>query len=88
MYSKIVKLHPVSQLFENRPNNSVLPSQINNTDVSRLTIHFDRNIKSTKAHYLYSGWSLIAEIGGYFGLFLGISVSHITLLIDKMFAWF
>ena len=39
-------------------------------------------IQETKTHYTYSELSLIAEIGGYVGLFLGISINQITNLVD------
>ena len=52
---------------------------------SRVHVYFRENIKVIQAHYLYSGLSLIAEIGGYVGLFLGVSVNQITVLIDKIF---
>ena len=61
---------------------------INGQKVAFLRIYFERNIKFTRAHYLYSGLSLIAEIGGYVGLFLGVSVNQITMLMDIAFGWF
>ena len=48
----------------------------------QLVLDFNERIKITKAYYLYSGLSLIAEIGGYVGLFLGVSVIQITNLIN------
>ena len=50
-------------------------------------MNFKRNIKVTEAQYLYSGLSLIAEVGGYVGLFLGVSVNQITILVDKLFGY-
>ena len=52
-----------------------------------MLIFFKENIKVIEGHYLYSGLSLIAEIGGYVGLFLGVSVNQITILVDKLFTW-
>ena len=43
---------------------------------------FKENIKVTKAYHIYSGLSLVAEIGGYVGLFLGVSINQITYLFD------
>ena len=37
----------------------------------KLLIFFKENIKVTKAYHIYSGLSLVAEIRGYVGLFLG-----------------
>ena len=47
-----------------------------------VTIYFKEHIKVIEAHYLYSGLSLIAEIGGYVGLFLGISVNQVSVLFN------
>ena len=57
------------------------------TPVSDLTksgvyFYFPQLIQETKTHYTYSELSLIAEIGGYVGLFLGISINQITNLVD------
>ena len=41
------------------------------------------NIKITEAHWLYSVLSMIAEIGGYVGLFLGVSIIQINHVFDK-----
>ena len=43
-------------------------------------IYFQHRVKVMKSFYAYSGLSLIAEIGGYFGLFLGVSINQITYL--------
>ena len=48
-----------------------------------LKFSFKENIKVTKGYYLYSGLSLIAEVGGYVGLFLGVSVNQIS----NLFQW-
>ena len=57
---------------------------VNNVDknYSSLTIYFDEKIKVIDAHHLYSGLSLIAEIGGYVGLFLGVSVNQVSVLMN------
>ena len=51
----------------------------------KLVIYFKENIKVTKAYHIYSGLSLVAEIGGYVGLFLGVSINQITNLFDVLF---
>ena len=53
--------------------------------ISNLLIYFKENVKITKAYHVYSGLSLIAEIGGYVGLFLGVSINQITNLFDIIF---
>ena len=47
-----------------------------------LKFEFEPVVKVTRGIYLYSVLSLIAEIGGYVGLFLGVSFNQITKLTD------
>ena len=49
--------------------------------IARVQIYFKENITVTKAYHIYSGLTLIAEIGGYVGLFLGISMNQIGKLL-------
>ena len=49
---------------------------------SYVEIVFPKVIKVYERSYTYSGLSLIAEIGGYVGLFLGISVNQVTNVLD------
>ena len=51
-------------------------------EVAIVSLVFEKLIKETKSYYTYSGLSLIAEIGGYVGLFLGISVNQLINLWD------
>ena len=46
-----------------------------------LIISFKENIQVIEAYYLYSSLSMIAEVGGYVGLFLGISVNQVSGLV-------
>ena len=48
---------------------------------SESYLRTEAQIRVTEAYYLYSGLSLIAEIGGYVGLFLGVSVLQVKDLI-------
>ena len=48
-----------------------------------MEISTRENIKVTEAHLLYSVLSMIAEIGGYVGLFLGVSIIQINHIFDK-----
>ena len=52
------------------------------TNLSFIKMKFTENVKVVQSYYVYSGVSLIAEIGGYVGLFLGYSVNQIVDLID------
>ena len=47
---------------------------------SEVNFYFRNRVKVVKSYYAYSSLSLIAEIGGYFGLFLGVSINQITYL--------
>ena len=51
---------------------------------SKIILTFEELIQVTKSHYIYSELSLIAEIGGYVGLFLGISVNQMPYLLDVL----
>ena len=51
-------------------------------DKPRIRLTFPGSIQVHKAFYVYDELSLIAEIGGYVGLFLGWSVYQITDLLD------
>ena len=53
-----------------------------NRNVNFLKFFLPDSIKVHKAYYAYDEVSLIAEIGGYVGLFLGSSVYQITDLLD------
>ena len=55
---------------------------VNGKKATLLKIKLNEHIKVTNEQYLYSGLSLIAEIGGYVGLFLGVSVNQIIDLVD------
>ena len=52
---------------------------------SYLLLEFQRVVKTTTGQYSYGGLELIAEIGGYVGLFLGYSVFQIKFVIEKVF---
>ena len=44
---------------------------------SSIWLGFDKYIKVIKSNYSYTGLELLAELGGYVGLFLGLSVFDI-----------
>ncbi len=48
-----------------------------------VRFRFDELIKVTTAHFSYTKLELVAELGGYVGLFLGISVLHSTAVFEK-----
>ena len=49
-----------------------------------LQLEFNKFIKSTKARYAYQELELLAEFGGYVGLFLGISVYNLKEVFYKI----
>ena len=51
-----------------------------------VQIEFEDIIKVTRDYYIYTEISLIAEIGGYVGLFLGVSINQVTNLMDFIIA--
>lgn len=50
-----------------------------------MILRFEKDITVFKSQYSYSTLSLVAEIGGYVGLFLGVSVLQITDIITYLF---
>jgi hypothetical protein len=50
---------------------------------AKMYIKMQEQIKVTTTHYIYSELSLIAEIGGYVGLFLGVSIYQFTAVIES-----
>ena len=66
---------------------SKLGNFINGKTSTIATIKFKENIKVIEAYHLYSLLSMIAEIGGYVGMFLGISILQIRFVLDKLLSW-
>ena len=56
----------------------------NNKNPSSLFLRFNKFIKVSKARYSYGRLELLAELGGYVGLFLGISVFHLSDAFQKI----
>ena len=55
-----------------------------NTD-NTIYLVFDKHIKVTTSTYGYTELELLAELGGYVGLFLGLSVFDLRLVFNKIF---
>ena len=53
----------------------------------QISFKFPENMRITRAYYSYQRINLIAEIGGYVGLFLGVSVIQITNVLDHASRW-
>ena len=54
------------------------------SDKNTTRLKFDKFIKVTKAAYSYTELELLAEFGGYVGLFLGFSVFQVSHVVDKI----
>ena len=54
------------------------------SDKNTTRLKFDKFIKVTKAAYSYTELELLAEFGGYVGLFLGFSVFQVSRVVDKI----
>ena len=69
-----------------------LTSQITTTNYNpssdRIYLKFDKYIKVTTSTYGYTELELLAELGGYVGLFLGLSVFDIRLVFNKISNFF
>ena len=57
-----------------------------NATYANLRIVFPKTIKVYDRSYTYSSLSLLAEIGGYVGLFLGISINQVIYLLEYLVA--
>ena len=60
---------------------------VNGKTSTTVTINFKENIKVIEAYHLYSLLSMIAEIGGYVGMFLGISILQVRFILDTLLSW-
>ena len=52
---------------------------------TKMTLNLKGNVVTSTEVFLYPGLSMLAEIGGYVGLFLGVSVNQISTLIDIIY---
>ena len=63
----------------------------NNAEDSEVGIaifYFRRDIKTTTEYFLYSILSMVAEIGGYVGLLLGVSLFKLADINNVCIDWF
>ena len=69
--------------FSISPFTPIVRSSLSNK-LAYVNLYFDKDelVKIYESYYIYSELSLIAEVGGYVGLFLGISVNQVTNLMD------
>ena len=53
-----------------------------------LRLRFQNFIKVSKSHLGYGWLEFVAEVGGYVGLFLGVSINQSLLILRQMFRFF
>ena len=77
-------LNPCSTFtFATKSFKKEISGKFNKFNNSIVNIFFDKKFfKVTEEYYIYTGINLIAEIGGYVGLFLGISINQVIYLMD------
>ena len=63
---------------------TIFKSKTTQFDSNGLQLAFNKFVTTTKARYAYRELELLAEFGGYVGLFLGISVFNLKDVFDKM----
>ena len=63
---------------------TAIPKKLRGDGEKDLHISFGQYIKVTESYFSYTGLELIAEFGGYVGLFLGVSVFHINQVIIRI----
>ncbi|XP_040580132.1 uncharacterized protein [Lepeophtheirus salmonis] len=55
-----------------------------NESYGELLLYYAPKVMLSQEHYLYQVLSLLAEIGGYVGLLLGVSFFHVTGIINEV----
>ncbi|XP_059098535.1 uncharacterized protein LOC131892719 [Tigriopus californicus] len=58
------------------------------SNIGRAIFYFRRDIKTTTEYFLYSPLSMLAEIGGYVGLLLGMSLFKLTEMNNILIDWY
>ena len=59
-------------------------SNVETSTQSFLKIKFQRFVKLSKSRYSYTILELIAEFGGYVGLFLGLSINQLSKVFERI----
>ena len=79
-------LHPCNYLTITAIPMSMEMTKIRNGKIEFL---FLQSVKKTTAYYVFGALTMVAEIGGIVGLFLGYSIYQITDIFDYCFSrWF
>ena len=62
----------------------ITPTNYDSNDSGEVWLRFDEYIKVTTSTHGYTELELLAELGGYVGLFLGLSVFDLRLVFNKI----
>ena len=76
---------PKSCTYQMTSFSSFLKEDNGDPDQGSLYLKFQRFIKVSRSRYAYTWLELLAEVGGYVGLFLGVSVNQTLPILKKMF---
>ena len=76
---------PKSCTYQMTSFSSFLKEDNGDPDQGSLNLKFQRFIKVSRSRYAYTWLELLAEVGGYVGLFLGVSVNQTLPILKKMF---
>lgn len=81
---------PNSCLFTNMYFGPPVTGSNNNDeqDIAKAVFYFRRDIKTTTEYFLYSILSMVAEIGGYVGLLLGVSLFKLADINNVFIDWY
>ena len=74
---------PKSCTYQMTSFSSFLKENNSNPDQGYLYLKFQRFIKVSRSRYAYTWLELLAEVGGYVGLFLGVSVNQTLPILKK-----
>ena len=91
MYSRIRQNHGSPCLFPCKTFTIRLMERNQNDNrwkskgYTRMTLNLNDDVRISEEVFLYTGLSLIAEVGGYVGLFLGVSINQISTLLEMLF---
>ncbi len=55
-----------------------------NSGESKIVLYFRKDVKTVTEYLLYDEMSMFAEIGGFMGLFLGVSFLNVAYLFNKL----
>ena len=78
-------LYPCQFLqIEFKPNNKLPGKGLALSGKASTELQFDKFIKVSTSYYAYTELELLAEFGGYVGLFLGVSIFHLNGAFNKI----